>query len=89
MILWWVLLCWNLFVFATYALDKVRAKKGWRRTPERTLLWIAALGGGAGACLGIYWVRHKTKKPRFAWGVPAMLALQVIALGWGWSRGWW
>lgn len=89
MTLWWVLALWNLFVFGAYALDKLRAKKGWRRTPEKTLLWLAGLFGGVGACLGIYWVRHKTQKPRFAWGVPAMLAVQAAIVGWGWSRGWW
>lgn len=80
---------WNLIVLGVYALDKLRAKKGWRRTPEVTLLWLAALAGGPGACLGIFWVRHKTRKPRFAWGVPAMTAAQAAVWLWGKSRGWW
>lgn len=44
------------------------------------MLWLAALGGGVGALVGIYWIRHKNRKPRFAYGVPVMLAAQV-ALG--------
>lgn len=73
---------YNLIVFLTYAWDKFRAQRGGRRVPERTLLWLAALGGGPGALLGIYLVRHKTRKPRFALGVPVLLAAQVGLAVW-------
>ncbi len=76
------LLFYNLMVFLTYAWDKLRAGRGGRRVPERRLLWLAALGGGAGAMLGIYLIRHKTRKPRFAMGVPALLAAQVGLAVW-------
>lgn len=87
--LWMALAAWNLFVFCVYALDKLRAKRGWRRTPEATLLWLGALAGGPGASLGIFGVRHKTRKPRFAWGVPALTVAQAALWVWGRSRGWW
>jgi uncharacterized membrane protein YsdA (DUF1294 family) len=89
-VLWWSLLGgWNLIVFAVFALDKLRAKRGWRRTPEATLLWLAALAGGPGALLAMHLVHHKTRKPRFAWGVPLLTLVQAVAWWWGWSRGWW
>ncbi|HYF96183.1 MAG TPA: DUF1294 domain-containing protein [Symbiobacteriaceae bacterium] len=89
MSVWIGLGLWNGIVFFVYALDKLRARRGWRRTPEATLLWLGALGGGPGACLGVFLVRHKTRKPRFAWGVPAITVAQVALALWGRSRGWW
>ncbi|MOA42630.1 hypothetical protein D3C78_1646950 [compost metagenome] len=35
------------------------------RTPERTLHWLALLGGWPGAMLAQYWFRHKSTKPAF------------------------
>lgn len=80
---------WNLIVFFVYAFDKLRAKSGGWRTPEARLLWLAALAGGPGACLGIFLIRHKTRKPQFTWGVPALTACQAGLWWWGYSRGWW
>lgn len=77
-----LLACYNLAVFLVYAWDKVRARRGGWRVPERTLLCLAALGGGAGAVLGIYLIRHKTRKARFAIGAPAALAAQVALVSW-------
>ena len=48
-----------------YALDKLFAKIGARRIPERTLLFASAVGGAIGASLGMLLFRHKIKKPRF------------------------
>ncbi|MBI3726190.1 DUF1294 domain-containing protein [bacterium] len=47
------------------------------RVPEVLLLALAGLGGGAGAIAGIFLVRHKTRKPRFVAGVPAIVLLEV------------
>lgn len=52
-----------------------------RRTPERTLFLIAALGGSAGVWLGMYAFRHKTRHWYFVLGIPAILAAQLL-LGW-------
>lgn len=82
---WIGYLAYNALVFALYGLDKWKARRGRWRIPEETLLWLALLGGAAGALLAIYLVRHKTKKPVFALGVPAMLIAQVgLYL---WQRG--
>jgi uncharacterized membrane protein YsdA (DUF1294 family) len=83
-----LLIGYNLAVWAIYAWDKFCAQRGWRRVPERRLLLAASLGGAAGAFLGMITCRHKTRKPMFAVGVPALLLLQLALLGWGWSQGW-
>mgnify|MGYP004473881375 CR=1 FL=1 len=57
--------------------DKLAAARGWRRVPERTLLLSAAVGGSVGFLLGMRAFHHKTLKPKFRFGVPAILALQL------------
>ena len=72
----------NLWAFALMGFDKYRAKKkGARRIRERTLFLSALLGGGLGACLGMWCFRHKTKHWYFAVGMPLIL-LAEFALGW-------
>lgn len=86
---WMLLALYNVVIIAVYGWDKLRAKRGGRRTPENTLLWLAACFGAAGALLAIQLFRHKSRKPRFAVGVPVMLVAQGGIILWGWSRGWW
>ncbi|MCR5370082.1 MAG: DUF1294 domain-containing protein [Clostridium sp.] len=74
------LLAVNLAAFLLFGLDKWKAKNHRWRVPERTLLLFAAAGGSAGALLGMYLFHHKTNKPKFYLGVPAILALQVLLL---------
>lgn len=72
----------NLWAFALMGFDKRRAKiRGARRVRERTLFLSALLGGGLGACLGMWCFRHKTKHWYFAIGMPLILAAEA-ALGW-------
>ena len=86
---WLVLAAYNLIVFLVYAWDKRRARqRGWR-TPEATLLWLSAVMGGAGALAGMYGLHHKTRKPKFAWSVPALAAAQAALLWYGHVRRWW
>lgn len=59
--------------------DKLKAKKGWWRVPERTLFITAALGGSVGMLLGMKLFRHKTKHRSFTIGIPAILVLQLLA----------
>lgn len=86
---WQVLLAYNGLVFLVYGWDKWQAKRAARRVPERTLLWLAGVAGGPGALLGMYGLRHKTRKPKFTWGVGLMTLVQVGILIWGRYRGWW
>lgn len=57
--------------------DKLQAKRGGWRIPEATLMAVAAMGGSVGVWLGMYLFRHKTRKPRFYVGVPAVLLIQI------------
>ena len=61
----------NVLAFVVYGLDKAFSKqKGVRRIPERWLLWLARIGGGAGCWLGMLLFRHKTKHSLFKTLVP-------------------
>lgn len=70
----------NVGTFMLYGFDKYKAIKHVYRTPEITLLWCAALGGSIGALCGMYFFHHKTQKPKFAYGVPLILLIQIIVL---------
>ena len=74
------LLIINAAGFILMLVDKVKAKKNLWRIPERTLLTVAALGGSFGALLAMRLSRHKTRKDGFSFGIPVLLALQVIFL---------
>ncbi len=72
----------NLWAFALMGFDKRRAKiRGARRVRERTLFLSALLGGGLGACLGMWIFRHKTKHWYFVVGMP-LISLAEAVLGW-------
>ena len=70
----------NVIAFLMYGLDKVKAKRRQWRIPESTLLGVAVIGGSIGAFLGMQIFRHKTKKPKFYIGVPAIFILQAIGI---------
>lgn len=72
-----VCLAYNGVVALCFAYDKWRAKRGASRVPEKTLLLLAAFFGAAGALTSMHLVRHKTRKPKFRFGVPVLLALQL------------
>ena len=87
------LLVMNLITFFVFGIDKWKAKRkrtheSTRRVPEKTLFLLSILGGSLGALLGMKAFHHKTLHKSFRFGIPAILALQVlIPLGWlVWSR---
>lgn len=67
----------NILTFIIYGIDKLKAKKNWRRISESTLLLLAVAGGSIGAWLGMMVWRHKTKHWTFLIGVPAIFILQL------------
>jgi len=70
----------NLWTFVTWGLDKRRAVRQAPRTPESTLLLLAAVGGGVGAWLGVRLFRHKSSKKSFL--LPLIVATIVGGLAW-------
>lgn len=77
-----VLIVINVAAFAMYGIDKKRAIAEEWRIPEATLLTMAAACGSVGALFGMYTFHHKTRKPKFAYGVPVMLAVQIALFYW-------
>ncbi len=74
------LLIINLIAFLAMYIDKKRAKWGKWRIKESTLFMLVFLGGGIGGIAGMYTFRHKTKKPRFVIGFPAILIIEIICV---------
>lgn len=74
------LLIINAIAFSLYGIDKKRAKRKEFRIPEKTLLWVARIGGGIGSWLGIKLFRHKTKHTRFRIVVPLWTIIWTAAL---------
>lgn len=74
------LLIINLIAFLAMYIDKRKAKWGKWRTKESTLFTLVLLGGGIGGIAGMYTFRHKTKKPRFVIGFPAILITEIICV---------
>lgn len=70
----------SIVTFFVYGADKNKARKGQWRIPENVLIALAAIGGSIGALIGMRYFHHKTKKPKFYVGVPAILVVQVILL---------
>ena len=74
------LLVVNIAAFAVYGWDKMCAKRGMWRVPEKILLLLAFLGGSVGAMAAMAIFRHKTLHLKFRYGVPLILILQLIGL---------
>ena len=70
----------NVITFLAFAIDKINAVKGKRRIRIITLLGLAFVGGSAGALLGMYTLRHKTKVDYFTVGVPLIMIMQAVVV---------
>ena len=77
--LYWYLAAVNVVSFLVYGGDKLSARRGGRRVPERTLLLLALFGGSLGALLAMRLFRHKTRHWYFRFGIPAILLCQIVA----------
>lgn len=75
-----VLAVTNLWTFFAFGVDKRRARLNKPRTPESTLLLLAAVGGAVGAWLAVRVYRHKNRKKAFL--VPLVVASVVAVLAW-------
>lgn len=75
------LLLVNAVGFVIMLADKRKAQQNLWRIPESTLLTVAAIGGSIGSLAGMHVFHHKTRKPKFYIGIPAILILQILAAG--------
>lgn len=74
------LLVINIIGFIAMGIDKFKAKKGYWRIPEGTLMTICLIGGGIGTIAGMYTFRHKTKKLKFTVGMPTILIAEIVLM---------
>ena len=82
MLLLGAMLLVSLIAFCAMGVDKLKAKKGTWRIPERTLFILAFLLGAPGAYAGMMVFRHKTRHRRFAVGLPILSAAEIILVLW-------
>ena len=74
----------NIAAYWAFVFDKTKARAGARRTPERTLLRYALMGGSLGAIAAQQIIRHKTRKEPFRtqlWAIAAMQVLLIVGFG--------
>ena len=71
----------NVVTFLVYGIDKWKAKQGSWRISEVSLLILAVIGGCIGALLGMKIWHHKTMHKKFKFGLPLILIIQIILIG--------
>lgn len=74
----WIVM--NLLAYASFGLDKQRARSRKWRISEKTLLWLTVCGGAVGGWRGMKDFRHKTHKNTFRILIPLFIILQVVLL---------
>ena len=74
------LCCCTALTTGVYAYDKLMARRGGWRVPERTLHLLTFAGGAAGALFAMIVLRHKTRHRGFWMGAVAALTLHSTAL---------
>ncbi|MBI2990081.1 MAG: DUF1294 domain-containing protein [Candidatus Magasanikbacteria bacterium] len=72
------LLGMNALSFFYFGIDKIKSRFKNRRISEVTLWLLSLFGGSAGAVLGMYFFRHKTKKLSFQAGMACILTVQIL-----------
>ena len=74
------LLAMNIAGFSQMLYDKKQAKASQRRIPEKTVFFVAALGGALGSFIGMQVARHKTKHWNFLIAIPLLFLVNLIIL---------
>ena len=70
----------SVITFFVFGIDKLKAIKDKWRIPEKALFLLSIIGGSVGGLLGMYIFRHKTQKPAFKFGIPAILIVQIVLI---------
>lgn len=68
----------NCLSFILMGWDKLKALRNTYRISEKSLIFIALIGGAIGALLGMLIFHHKTKKNLFKVGIPIIIMIQII-----------
>ena len=71
----------TIVTFLVYGIDKWKAKQGSWRISEASLLILAVIGGSIGALFGMKVWHHKTMHKKFKYGLPLILIIQIILIG--------
>lgn len=61
-------------------LDKYFAVHKKRRIPEETLMLISAFGGSVAMFITMKVIHHKTRKPKFMYGLPIIFFIHIVIL---------
>ena len=79
----------NLLTYLAFRHDKNAARAGARRTPEKTLLTMALMGGSLGAKRAQARFRHKTRKEPFRslLNLICVLHAALVVYGLAWAAG--
>ena len=76
----YILLGWNIVVFAVYGIDKWKAVHNKWRIKESILLLYAFLMGGVGALTAMHLFRHKTRHIKFKILIPLALIVNIAVV---------
>lgn len=77
-----LLLTTNFVTFILVLLDKIAASARMRRVPEKVLYVATFFGGFIGMLLGIFLIRHKSRKTSFQFVVGVLVLLQMVIFLW-------
>lgn len=75
----WLLII-SIVAFIAFVMDKDAARRNRRRTSERGLLTLVAVGGTLGAGLAMLLLHHKTSKRSFMTAFWVVFGLQLLGL---------
>jgi len=67
----------NLIAVLLTVFDKISAIRHKRRIRESTLLFVSILGGSIFMLLTMLFIHHKTRHPKFMFGIPAIIIVQL------------
>ena len=70
----------NIMGLLSMYLDKYFSKNNMYRISEKSLFFIAILGGSIGSIIGMYQFRHKTKHLKFTIFIPIIIVLNFITI---------
>ena len=77
-----VLITTNFITFVLVLLDKIAASSRMRRIPEKALFTATFFGGSIGMLVGMFTIRHKSRKVSFQFVVGVLVLLQAVILLW-------